>query len=330
MLNDFKNALLDLSVDSHNISRIGHSKFSDKKENIEIEIIRENESMAFPSVCVDDQEEIQAEMIVNETPFELFKSTFINHIQKLSSQQDFDVIKIQKTLDNFAILFEQQLPLKKAVLREICANALRPTKIKVNRLNDKYIQKMKDKGKDVDEMEQKYKDKKPIFLGYFGKYLEDKCIARYVQKDILKNQLIQQEQIDLYNGLSLQYRNLKHEVIKSDANIERLIPISPLRPCQKSSSSQIDKKVQNFLKMRSRLTLTNDNQDLLLDEETQNNQKMRHSIDLFNEYRHSFFDDIPKDPLLQNENVEQVINNFYQIHNDPQTKNTSLQLEEIN
>ena len=49
---------------------------------------------------------------------------------------------------------------------------------------------MKDKGKDVDEMEQKYKDKKPIFLGYFGKYLEDKCIARYVQKDILKNQLI--------------------------------------------------------------------------------------------------------------------------------------------
>ena len=53
------------------------------------------------------------------------------------------------------------------------------------------VQKMKDKGKDVDEMEQKNKDKKHIFLGYFGKYLEDKGIARYVQKDILKNQLIE-------------------------------------------------------------------------------------------------------------------------------------------
>ena len=94
-------------------------------------------------------------------------------------------------MDNFGLLFDQQLPLKKAVLREICTNSLRPTKTKVNRLNEKYIQKMKEKGKDVDEMEQKNKDKKPIFLGYFGKYLEDKCIARYVQKDILKNQLIQ-------------------------------------------------------------------------------------------------------------------------------------------
>ena len=72
-------------MDSHNISRIGHSRFSDKKENNEIEIIRENESMAFPSVCVDDKEEIQADTIVNDTPFELFKSTFISHIQKISS-----------------------------------------------------------------------------------------------------------------------------------------------------------------------------------------------------------------------------------------------------
>ena len=56
---------------------------------------------------------------------------------------------------------------------------------------------------------------------------------------------------------------------------------------------------------------------------------MRHSIDLFRNYRQSFFDDIPKDPLLQNENVEQVINNFYQIHSDPKSESQNgLQLDE--
>ena len=54
--------------------------------------------------------------------------------------------------------------------------------------------------------------------------------------------------------------------------------------------------------MRNRLTLDNEKQDLLL-EETENDLKRR-SIDLFREYRQSFFDDVPKDPLLQNENVD--------------------------
>lgn len=78
LLNDFKNALLDISVDSHNISRIGHSRFSDKKETNSVEIIRENESMAFPSVCMD-MEEIQADQTV-ESPFEQFRSLFMGHI----------------------------------------------------------------------------------------------------------------------------------------------------------------------------------------------------------------------------------------------------------
>ena len=86
LLNDYKNALLDLSVDTYNISRIGHSNFSDKVENVDLDIIRENESMAFPSVCVADEiEENKADLILNETPFELFKSLFLSHIQKLSS-----------------------------------------------------------------------------------------------------------------------------------------------------------------------------------------------------------------------------------------------------
>ena len=75
--------------------------------------------------------------------------------------------------------------------------------------------------------------------------------------------------------------------------------------------------------------MDDENQELL--EETQHDKKMRRSIDLFRNYRQSFFDEIPKDPLLQNENVEQVINNFYQIHNrDTQPENNKSTLPQPN
>lgn len=71
----------------------------------------------------------------------------------------------------------------------------------------------------ADQKKDEDSQKKPIFQGYFGKYLADKDIARVVQKSFIRKQLISEAQVRLFNTLSVEYRNLKHQVLKKDLRI---------------------------------------------------------------------------------------------------------------
>lgn len=117
-------------------------------------------------------------------------------------------------------LFDQSLGLKKVVLSEICSLVFQPVKDIVNKQQEKYISKLQDKKTpQSDQKKESLKQKEPIFKGYFGKYLSDKDIARDVQKSFIRKQLISEEQVDLFNTLSVEYRNLKQLVLQKDLRI---------------------------------------------------------------------------------------------------------------
>ena len=112
--------------------------------------------------------------------------------------------------------FEQQQSLKKKLLSEVCTLAFASIKDRVNMLQEKYTKKLTEKQVDNKPTEQKA----AIYDLYFGKYLQDKGIARDVQKHIARNKVILDAEIHLFNALSLEYRNLKQQVKALDDKIE--------------------------------------------------------------------------------------------------------------
>ena len=74
---------------------------------------------------------------------------------------------------------------------------------------EKYIQKLSDKGGNVEDQEAENKDKVAIFKGPLGELMSEKKIARYVQKHIVKHNVVTTDEIFNYNTMMIELSNIK-------------------------------------------------------------------------------------------------------------------------
>lgn len=90
-------------------------------------------------------------------------------------------------------------------MQDACKRVLQPIKKKVMEKQEKFVSKLAAKGGSLEEKQEESKGKEAIYQGHFAKFLEENQVARYVQKHIFKHSVVTQDEVALFNSISLEF-----------------------------------------------------------------------------------------------------------------------------